>query len=73
MTLLMVAGSRSASPTAEPASVRRHHHADGNRSSLGVGVLEVLEDGPGLFPGVAGGVVVGEDEVGVAEDALQFE
>ena len=34
---------------------------------FGVGVLEVLEDGLGLFPGVAGGVVIAGGVLRVAE------
>jgi hypothetical protein len=34
---------------------------------FGVGVLQVLEDGLGLFPGVAGGVVIAGGVVRVAE------
>src|SRR5262249_61204831 len=34
---------------------------------VGVGVVEVVEDGEGLLPGVVGGVVVAGGVVGVAE------
>jgi hypothetical protein len=36
---------------------------------VGVGVVDVVEDGQGLLPGLAGGVVVAGAVVGVAEVA----